>query len=110
MKETNPFYRRQAAIAQASLIIRALKASHTDTASIAEWARSVGIGHVFFLQGLVDLRLEPRWLPDFVSPEQLRAEFIGRVANAVSQCKSEVESESLRGVADWRGLTTRDRG
>ena len=103
MKETNPFYRRQAAIAQASLIIRALKGSQTDTASIVEWARTVGIGHVFFLQGLVDLRLEPRWLPDFVSSEQLRAEFIGRVENAVLQCKGEIQSESLRGLLTGEG-------
>ena len=96
VKGTKPFYRKQAAIAQASLIIRALKGSQADSASIVRWARTAGFGHVFFLQGLVDLRLEPRWLPDFVSPEQLRAEFIGRVANAVLQCKGEIQSESLR--------------
>ncbi len=103
MKETNPFYRRQAAIAQASLVIRALKASQTDSASVVQWARTVGIGHVFFLQGLVDLRLEPRWLPDSVAPEQLRAEFIGRVGNAVLQCKGTMQSESLRKLVTGEG-------
>ena len=98
MKEPNPFYRRQAAIAQASLIIRALKDSQTDIASMVNWARTSGAGHVFFLQGLVDLRLEPRWLPDFVSPEQLRAEFIRRVSNAVVKCAGGIQSESLRSL------------
>ena len=96
MKEVSPFYRKHAAIAQASLVIRAIKGSQTDSASIVKWARSTGFGHIFFLQGLVDLRVEPRWLPDFVSPEQVRAEFIGRVSNAVMQCKGEIQSESLR--------------
>ena len=96
MKETNPFYRRHAAFAQTSLIIRALKDTQTDTASMVNWAKTAGVGHIFFLQGLVDLRLEPRWLPEFVSPEQLRAEFIGRVWNAVAQCTAEIQSESLR--------------
>ena len=96
MKEVNPFYRKQAAISQASLVFRAVKGSHTDSASMVNWAKTSGFGHVFFLQGLVDLRLEPRWLPDFVSPGQLRAEFIGRVMNAVSQCPGEIQSESLR--------------
>ena len=98
MQDANPFYRKQAAIAQASLIIRGIKESQADSARIVKWARTGGIGHVFFLQGLVDLRLEPRWLPDLVSPDQLRAEFIGRVANAVRQCKGEIQSESLRGL------------
>ena len=91
-----PFYRRQVAITQAALIIRALKGSQIDPASFVEWAKTGGGGHIFFLQGLVDLRVEPRWLPDFVSPDQLRAEFIGRVANAVKQCKGGIHSESLR--------------
>ena len=93
---THPFYRKQAAIAQASLIIRAINGSRVDPASVVEWAKTGGVGHIFFLQGLVDLRVEPRWLPDFVSPYQLRAEFIGRVANAVELCKGEIHSQSLR--------------
>ena len=96
MKETKPYYRRHAAIAQASLIIRALKDSQTDISSMVKWAKAAGAGHIFFLQGLVDLRLEPRWLPDFVTPEQLRAEFIGRVWNAAAQFRGGIQSESLR--------------
>ena len=95
---TEPFYRKQAAIAQASVVIRAIRESRVDSASVVKWAKTVGVEHVFFLQGLVDLRLEPRWLPDFVSPDQLRAEFVGRVLRAVMQCKGEIQSESLRGL------------
>lgn len=95
MKDVHPFYRRQAAIAQASLIVRAIKKFQVDRVSIVEWAKTLGIGYVFFMQGLVDLRLEPRWLPDFVNPDQLRAEFIGRVANAVRQYGENIQSKSL---------------
>lgn len=94
--DVRPFYRRQAAIAQASLIVRAMYGSQVDSASIVEWARTSGFGYLFVLQGLVDLRREPRWLPDFVSPSQLRAEFIGRVANAVEGRNGEVKSDLLR--------------
>ena len=96
LKDVRPFYRRQAAIAQASLIVRAMYGAKVDAASIVEWERTNGFGYNFLLQGLVDLREEPRWLPDFVSPSQLRAEFIGRVANAIEKCKGQVHSESLR--------------
>ena len=94
LESTSPFYRKQAAIAQASLIIRAINGSHIDPVSVVERAKTGG--HIFFLQGLVDLHVEPRWLPDFISPYQLRAEFIGRVANAMKQCKGEIHSQSLR--------------
>ena len=93
-----PFYRKQAAIAQASLIIRAIYGSGVDSASVVEWSSTSGFGHGFFLQGLVDLRREPRWLPDFVDPFQMRAEFVGRMTNAVELCKERIESASLRSL------------
>ena len=96
LKGVRPFYRRQAAIAQASIIVRAMYEAKVETSSIVEWERKSGFGYHFLLQGLVDLREEPRWLPDFVSPSQLRAEFIGRVANAMEKCKGRIYSESLR--------------
>lgn len=91
-----PFYRRQAAIAQASLIIRAINAVNIDPAGFIQWARSSGMGHIFLLQGLVDLRCEPRWLPYFISADQLRAEFVGRIANAASRNETKIQVESLR--------------
>ena len=100
LEDVRPFYRKQAAIAQASLIIRAIfgsiLGSQVDTASVVEWSKTKGFGYIFFLQGLIDLRAEPRWLPDFVSPYQLRAEFIGRVTNAVELCQGKIWSESLQ--------------
>ncbi len=109
LKHVYPFYRRQAAIAQASLIIRAINRSQIDKASFVERVRRDGLGHVFVLQGLVDLRVEPRWLPDFVSPYQLRAEFIGRISNAATQCRGKIRSRSLRSLLmddDSRLVTT----
>ena len=96
LEDVPPFYRKQAAIAQASIIIRAMNGLQADPVPIVEWSRQGGFGHIFFLQGLVDLRAEPRWLPDFVSPFQLRAEFIGRVTNAMERCEGRIQSESLR--------------
>ncbi len=96
LENTHPFYRKQAAIAQASLIIRAINGTQVDVANVVESVMTRGVGLIFFLQGLVDLRVEPRWLPDFVSPYQLRAEFIGRIAGAVEQCKGEIHTQSLR--------------
>ncbi|QEI06783.1 hypothetical protein FXN63_13780 [Pigmentiphaga aceris] len=90
-----PFYFRQAAIAHASLMIRAISEAGIDVASVTQWARTTGFGLIYFLQGLVDLRREPRWLPDYVSAEQLRFEFIGRITNAVHLNEDKIKVDSL---------------
>jgi len=95
LQASPPFYRKQAAITQASLIVRAINDSQIDPESVTEWGKTSGLGHIFFLQGLIDLRLEPRWLPDFVSSDQLRAEFIGRTINAAERNRDKVASGPL---------------
>lgn len=76
-----PFWRRLAALAQASLIERQLIAAEVECEPFIKWAFQAR-GQHFYIQSLCDLREEPRWLPDFNFPEQLKAEFIGRVVNA----------------------------
>ena len=98
LESVPPFYRKQVAITQASLIVRAINGSEVEPTSVAKWAKTRGVGHIFFLQGLIDLRVEPRWLPDFVSAYQLRAEFIGRVSNAVHKFEGKIQSQSLRSL------------
>ncbi len=95
LQASPPFYRKEAAITQASLVVRAISDSQIDPGSVTEWGKTNGLGHIFFLQGLIDLRLEPRWLPDFVSADQLRAEFIGRLGNAAERNRDKVASGPL---------------
>lgn len=91
-----PFYFRQAAIAHASLLIRAVHDARINIKSVTRWAQAIGVGEVYFLQGLIDLRREPRWLPDFVSADQLRFEFIGRITKAAGRNESNIQLVSLR--------------
>lgn len=96
--DTPPFYRKQVAIAHASLLIRAINLSRIDPKSVTQWARNSGLGHIFYLQGLIDLRREPRWLPDFAGADQLRAEFVGRITNAAARNKANIQTDSLRAL------------
>lgn len=99
MASERPFYRRHAVIAQSNLVLRALKKSNLDRKKVAKWLDDRiqrQHGHHFYLQVLTDLRLEPRWLPDFSRAEQLRAECIGRIKNAVLANAAEIHLESLR--------------
>ena len=91
-----PFYLRQAAIAHASLVIRAINKARINVASFTRWAQALGAGQIYQLQGLIDLRREPRWLPEFVGPDQFRYEFIGRISNAAGRYEGKIKLDSLR--------------
>lgn len=93
-----PFYIRQAAIAHASLVIRAINEARVNPAPVTRWAQSMGAGQIYFLHGLIDLRREPRWLPDFVGADRLRFEFIGRIANATGRNEGKIQIDSLRAL------------
>ncbi|BDU76421.1 hypothetical protein [Mesoterricola sediminis] len=92
-----PFWIRLAAIAQASVIERAIIASGIKRSDFIAWAHEFG-GKRFYLQTLIDLRIEPRWLPDFVSPRQLKSEFLGRILNAAVANEAKISSSALREI------------
>jgi hypothetical protein len=76
--EKPPFWRKLAAIAQASLIARCIADIGADATELVDWLETVR-SQTYLLQCFVDLRVEPRWLPDFAFPDQLRNEVYGRV-------------------------------
>lgn len=80
-RDRQPFWRRLAAIAQASVIERAIVAVNSLPDDFIQWCHDSRHLH-FYLQTFSDMRREPRWIPDFLSASQLRAEFIGRIVAA----------------------------
>jgi hypothetical protein len=93
-----PFWRRLASITQASLIESQLAQVPLDIAEFSNSALS-GAGRNFYMQTLVDLRREPRWLPDSIDPSQLKAEFLGRIAAAGKVNERKIRSKELRDLA-----------
>lgn len=77
-RERQPFWRRLAAIAHASVIERAIVAVNMLPDDFIAWCRQ-SRGLHFYLETFVDMRREPRWHPDLLSASQLKAEFIGRI-------------------------------
>ncbi len=93
-----PFWRRLASIAHASVIERQLMAMGVPPASFSQkWAINVRWPH-YYLQTFVDMRQERRWLPDFVLPDQLKAEFMGRIASAVTLNAGKIPSGELKAL------------
>jgi hypothetical protein len=89
------YWRRLAAIAHASIIERAVVAAGILPSAIRKWAFP-SRGQLYYMQNFVDLRTEPRWLPDFILPKQLKAEFVGRIYAAGHPNASKLQTVQLK--------------
>ena len=69
-----------------------------------KWAMQ-SVGEYHYVQTLIDLRTEPRWLPEFLSPRQLKNEFVSRIAFALQGAAEQVSQSQ-----DLEPLLSSDRG
>jgi len=105
-----PYWRRLASIAQASLLQRCINGAAINKAHFSRWAWE-NRSHNFYFQNLADMRLEPRWKPDYIEPKQMKSEFIGRllglshryknaqIDNEISTLINDFASEELQSYA-----------
>ena len=78
-----PTFRRLASLAHSALIEeQAIGRVRLGEFSHQLWDLRV---HGFGWQSLTDLRIEPRWRPDFATPEQLKQETLSRILGAASK-------------------------
>ena len=89
-----PFYRRLTALSQAALINRQLLNSRVNINSFCQSALFSRAGENY-LQSLVDMRLEPRWIPDLWTPEQIKANFLGRIVIAAEKYEENIKDSGL---------------
>ncbi len=98
-RERQPFWRRLAAIAHASVIERAIIEVNLLPDDFLAWCRK-SRGLYFYLQTFVDMRREPRWNPDLLSAQQLKAEFVGRIVAAVPENGATILGEGSQDLFD----------
>lgn len=75
-----PFYRRLASLSHASFLLGIFINNNRTINDVEEWAKNER-GIYFLSQNLIDLRIEPRWLPDHVYWKHLQSDFYGRIYN-----------------------------
>lgn len=97
-----PFYRRLAALSQAALIHRQLVNTAVDFDTFSEWAWG-NRATQFYFQSLADMRMDPRWEPDFAAASQMKADFFGRIMIAANNYKQNVTSTALAPVILEKG-------
>ena len=89
-----PFYRRLVSLTQAALIQRQLVNCGIDYGSFCKWALQ-GYSRYFYMQSLIDMRQEPRWDPEFSSPQQIKENFFGRILIAANKHQDNIKDSEL---------------
>lgn len=81
-----PFWTRLLGIAQASLITQSFDGIDFDVKQFCDWILSTNnFYQCFYMQTLCELRIEPRWFPEYITPNQLKSELTGRIINLKNQ-------------------------
>lgn len=98
LKHWPTFRRRLATFSHAALLAREAE-NRVDVEHFSAWSMEKH-GQRFYLQNLIDLRSEPRWLPDYADPYQLKQELLGRLYNAVGSVSRGLPDGPLRHTLD----------
>ena len=88
-----PFYRRLAAFSQAALIQGQLLSAPVNIDQFSEWAFSKREG--FYMQSLADMRLEPRWDPNFATASHIKADFCSRIIIAAKKYEQNIKDSQI---------------
>lgn len=94
------FARRLVEFSHASFLEEILISERVDaTAAAFELAQRVA--RRAFVVGHLDAHLEARWVPEFATSHQLKAEFISRLSNAITSKKSSLEGTPLEKYVEY---------
>ncbi len=89
------FWRRLAAAAHASLVVRVCGGRGIDPNQIISWAMRL-FGDAYYLSVVSDFAVEPQWRPEWILPKILVADLFGRMAGAWRQLSQEAAPPSWK--------------
>lgn len=89
------FWRRLAAVAHASLVVRVCGGSGIDPKRMISWAMRL-FSDAYYLSVVSDFVAEPQWRPEWIFPKILVADVFGRVAGAWHRLSQETAPPSWK--------------
>ena len=89
------FWRRLAATAHASLIVRVFGGNGIDPNGMISWAMRL-FGDAYYLSVVSDFAVEPQWRPEWILPKILVADLFGRAVGAWSRLSQEAAPPSWK--------------
>ena len=96
-----PFYRRLAALSQAALIHRQAVSLAIDIEQFSKWIDQlsewafINRGEHYYIQSFADMRLEPRWDPEFIATSPMKANFFGRILIAAKKYEQNITGSQI---------------
>ena len=93
------FWRRLAAAAHASLVVRVFGGNGIDPNEMISWAMRL-FGDAYYLSMVSDFAVEPQWRPEWILPKILVADLFGRAVGAWRQLSQEVAPPSWKERVD----------
>ena len=96
-KSNPPFYRRLASLTQAALIQRQIVNSPINVDQFYKNVFEI-YGFQFYIQSLVDMRLEPFWNPYLSTASQFKTEFISRIIISALKQEQNIKDSSLHNL------------
>ena len=91
------FWRRLAAAAHGSLVVRVFGGNGIDPKGMISWAMRL-FGDAYFLSVVSDFAVEPQWRPEWILPKILVADLFGRAVGAWRRFPQEVAPLKLEGA------------
>jgi hypothetical protein len=89
------FWRRLAAAAHASLVVRVCGGNGVDPKGMISWATRL-FGDAYFLAVVSDFAVAPQWCPEWILPKILVADLFGRAVGAWRQLSQETSPPSWK--------------
>ena len=89
------FWRRLAAAAHASLVVRVFGGNGIDPDEVISWAMRL-CGDAYYLSVVSDFAIEPQWRPEWILPKILVADLFGRAFGAWSRLSQEAAPPSWK--------------
>lgn len=107
MRRQPVFWRRLTAFSHACLVTRALGTNDTEDHPLLSWATRLS-GKQFYLSVLNEAHVDPRWRPDWVSPEYLAADIYGRVSATLQKLGGGIGPAWLQKLEGAKPLLIKD--
>jgi hypothetical protein len=89
------YWRRLAAAAHASLVVRICGGRGIDPTEMIAWAMRL-FGDAYFLSVVSDFAVEPQWRPEWILPKILMADVFGRAVGAWHRISQDVAPSSWK--------------
>ncbi len=101
------FWRRLAAASHAALVTRILGGHRDGNSSLLTWATRLA-GKSYYLSVLNDAHAEPRWRPDWISPNFVLADIFGRLRASLQRLGENAPETWRKKIDDAESNVLRD--